>query len=40
MATDNPLTTADDSPVIENIFVVLYTLEMMIKILAYGFIFS
>ena len=40
MALDNPLTEDDDNPTIENIFIVLYTAEMIIKIMALGFLFN
>lgn len=40
MALDDPLTEADSNLTIENIFIVLYTMEMSLKILANGFIFS
>lgn len=40
MALDDPLTESDSSPVIENIFIVIYTTEMAFKILAYGFVLN
>ena len=40
MALDDPLTTADDNETLENVFIVLYTLEMTLKICACGFLFN
>lgn len=40
MALDDPLTSDDSNPTIENTFIVLYTLEMSLKICAYGFVFN
>ncbi len=40
MAFDDPLNTSTGNSTIENIFVVLYTLEMTIKIIAFGFVLS
>lgn len=40
MALDNPLTQDDNTQAIEDTFLVLYTVEMVIKILAYGFLFN
>ena len=40
MALDDPLTSADDNETIENVFIVLYTMEMILKICACGFLFN
>jgi hypothetical protein len=40
MAFDDPLSTEEGSTTIEDIFIVLYTLEMTIKIFAFGFVLS
>jgi hypothetical protein len=40
MALDDPLTEEDDNETIENVFIVLYTMEMILKIFAFGFLFS
>ena len=38
MAFDDPLSTSTGNTAIEDIFIVLYTIEMAIKIIAYGFV--
>lgn len=40
MALDDPLTTSDENTTIENVFIVLYVIEMILKIMAYGFVFN
>jgi len=40
MALDDPLSSSSGNPIIENSFIVIYTLEMLIKICAFGFMFA
>lgn len=40
MALDDPLTDSDRNIALENTFIVIYTLEMTIKIFAFGFLFN